>query len=174
MSNILPLQEKKDIRKMLRLRYSIVAAVFLVLALAIFLLLTIPTQVLLRGELGAAQTQVQAIKAKSAQVQIDQSLAAIQNTLGDLEKKLVLADVRPIYKTAQVILANPRDGIVINSFDISQNPGAVHLVGIARDRAALEAMAAYLETLPGVKSVESPLSNFIKSKQSPFSLTVAL
>jgi hypothetical protein len=136
--------------------------------------LLIPTQLLLHGELDAIKTQVQNIKANSTQVQLDEELSNIQHTVGVLEKKLVFADTRPLYKTAKIILANPREGISISSFDISQTSGSVHIVGIARDRAALEAMVIYLQTIPGVTAVDSPLSNFIKSKQSLFSLTILL
>lgn len=159
---------------MVYMRYGIVVLSVLILILGVLLVLLIPTQLLLHGELGAIKTHVQNIKATSTQVQLDEELSTIQNTLGDLEKKLVFADTRPLYKTAKIILANPREGITISSFDIAQTAGSVHIVGIARDRAVLEAMIVYLQKIPGVTSVDSPLSNFIKSKQSPFSLTILL
>jgi hypothetical protein len=172
MNNILPPQEKRNIKKMIRLRFLIVICALVCTILCMVLLLIAPTHVMLRTQLGSITAQVATTRATSQYVQVDQALSDIGIRLEGFEKMLILPEDTPIYSTAKIIFTNPQEGITVQSFVIIANTNSLNIVGVARDRVALEAMVSYLYGLPGVTSVESPLSNFIKSKQAPFSLTV--
>lgn len=174
MSNILPLQQKKDIKKMIYLRYAIVGTICIGGVVAIAIMLLIPTYILLHKQLAVATVQKNTAVSQSANRAAEETLTTIQKNIGELENKLVFNTTTPLYETAKKIIINPFEGVVINSFDLTQSTKSLHLVGVARDRATLESFARYLEVQPGVRIVESPLSNFIKSKQLPFTLTVVL
>ena len=172
MNNILPQEEKREIKKMMHMRLWIAVCGGLMVLLAMLWVLLIPTELLLKTQLAVLHNQSDSLRARSGAVVLDQSITALTTQTASLEKTLVLPKDKPFYQTVKTILGSSYPGIAIQSISISSAPGAVSVSGIAQDRESLEAFDAHLHTLPGVTDIESPLSNFIKSKGGQFSVSV--
>ncbi|MEI6022350.1 MAG: hypothetical protein WCQ32_00705 [bacterium] len=172
MNNILPQEEKREIKKMMRMRLWVAVCGALVLILAMMWVLLIPTELLLKSQLAVLHTQSDSLRARSGAVALDQSIGSLTTQTASLEKTLVLQKDKPFYQTVKTVLGNTYTGIAIQSVSISSAPGAVSVTGVAQDRESLEAFDAQLRALPGVTDIESPLSNFIKSKGGQFSVSI--
>lgn len=171
MNNVLPYKEKQLIHKAIRLRFVTVSLCVLLILCGITLILIMPSRVLLNAENKALSIEISAISGRSSS-QTDQSIAALDASLTDLEGKLRITPNTTGFAAVRSILGNTPAGILVQSISISLHPATVTVSGVAQDRESLEKMETFLRGLDGVKSLQSPLSNFIKSKQGPFSVTL--
>lgn len=172
MSNILPLQQKKDIKKMKRLRFSIVGVALSIAIAGIVLVLFVISSLLLRTERDSLALQIHTARNSTQAQEVDTAIVENIQKISALEKAVIAKESKPLYSTMQVILNTTQPGIRVSSVSFAVESNSIRVEGVAQDRTTLETFTAYLKGLPQVTGVDSPLSNFIKSTQSPFSLTV--
>jgi hypothetical protein len=128
---------------------------------------------ILRTERNLLNIQIHTARNSTEAQEVDTIITDNTKKIGDIERAVIAKDTTSLYDTMQTIINTPQPGIKVSTVSFAIESHTIHIEGIAQDRETLEVFTGYLRTLAGVTGVDSPLSNFIKSKQSPFSLTVS-
>jgi Tfp pilus assembly protein PilN len=173
MSNILPYNHKKFIHQIRVLRLATATMWALVILIVAAGLLLVPQLVVVRSHYSIALDQIAQLERAGAVVDpVD--IAALEARVGALSTKLA-APVSPAptaYITA--VRAVVVSGITLSGFSTDEGAEAptLEVSGISASREALRRFVEMLEKTDGVASVDSPVSNYVKSVSSPFQISV--
>lgn len=172
MINLLPVEQKKIVRhiRTLRIWGAIVSGVGLLVLICVILLL--PTYRLLK-------TQEQIVDTYTKQLQDDGVLVttadieSAQTAIQRLQEKIAAKpSVSPFYYIAIIQNAHVL-GIRIKSYDMAAtDKKMLQIRGVANDRMTLQQFVASLQNDPRITSVDSPVSNFVKSTENEFTISV--
>lgn len=174
MINLLPSSERKLLRRIWKLRACITALAALIVAIVIGGLLFFPTLFLVNARYNVAEEQIRMLESKSTFFS-EQDLVSLRTLAGDLEKKLVGETFLDPTQSVQKIQSVLPSTITLSRYAVSDtSQGTMQLFGIAKTRAALEAFVRTLEGLPEIESVESPISNYVKSTNASFTITLSV
>jgi hypothetical protein len=171
MINLLPYKEKKIIKKIRQIRlvrtviygcigFCIVAGILLV-----------PTILTINSRFSLANKQVSSLE-KSGAMASSIDIATLEKRAKQASLKLSIASVVEPTEYIALVKSHETSGIVINRF-ASTASSFLEVSGVAKDRESLQAFIILLQKDPRIALVDSPVANFIKNKNSAFTLSVS-
>lgn len=176
MINVLPLNQKIELRKEYRLRLvTLCLFVFSILVfLASFLLL--PAYVLSKEKVSTLEIQLQKYNEENP----DNSVDNLTKLISDINNNLTILNqgtqsISVVDDMLSTVLSSRSSGITISrmSYRVSlENKNVFELNGRALDRASLRSFEDKLKASPKVESTDLPVSNFTKRSNIDYSLTV--
>lgn len=173
MSNILPYHHKKFIRQIRVLRLATATMWSLVILIVAAGLLLIPQLVVVRSHYSIAVEQIAQLE-RAGSVVDPVDIAALEARVTALSTKL--AAPMPPVPTAYIatVRSVAVSGITLSGFSIDEGAAAptLEVSGTSASREALRRFVEVLEKTEGVTSVDSPVSNYVKSVSSPFQISV--
>lgn len=172
MIDILPLNQKVLIRRIRWMRIVSTCLAGIVLLIVITAVLLLPTFETIQSRKVALGAYTKQLEAKGAIVSNDDitTLETRTNTVADkLAGKIPESPLSYI----ATIKSNQIQGIRLNGYEIaSPEKRTVQLRGIASTRQALQQFIAALQQDPHISAVDSPITNFVKSTESEFIMTI--
>ena len=177
MINLLPNEEKNGIRRERALRAAGLSLFSLFFASLAWLLFLAPSFLASNAKYDILNAQMEEIKrSKVFEVSRD-----ISFSVGDINKKLrsfspVASDFSPADDLVRPVseAAGEKIKITAISYVKSKSSDEADIEGVALDRESLLDYLNELRTLPGFKSVDLPVSGFVKSKNIDFSAKIIL
>lgn len=172
MINILPYQNKKSVRTLRALRIvTTTVATFLIL-IGVAALLLIPLLITINSRFAIADAQIKELE-KSGIIISPINVSTIETRANMLVAKLALPLPLPPTAYITTLTSIPRPGITLSGFSMSNaQTSTVEVAGFAATRERLQQFILLLENNDRIEKVESPVSNFVKSTNSPFSIVV--
>lgn len=136
-----------------------------------FILLS-PTSVFVNTKL----TQIQKLSVylgEGDMNKLNTSISALQNKVTFLDGKLANQNLPDPIGTINTVMNQVTKGIVLNTYAVSDSSQkAVTITGVSETRSDLENFTQTLRTMPGVATVDSPISNFVKNTKNEFTITI--
>jgi len=174
MINILPYSYKKDVNRLRRLRVFTVTIWAITILALIAVLLWFPLLVTINSRFAIANKQIAELE-RTGVVVSPVNVALLEERAKTLADKLA-TDLPPApTQYVALIQSVPHSGITLSGFVVGATSAlSIEVTGVAATREALQRFIAALEANEIVTAVESPVSNYVKSVQSPFSITVIL
>ena len=170
MINLLPYTEKKMVERVRFLRLVNTVLTGLVLLLVVTGLLFVPTILTTDTRYTIANKEIAAL-IKNEKLVNDVDVAELQRRASIVEQKLSQSATSfPLSYMTQIENAAP-SGIQYSKL-IFTAPTMIEVFGTSTGREALQSFIGALEALPSVASVDSPLSNLVKTKEGIFKVTV--
>jgi len=178
MANLLPLIEKKLIRKEYRVRLAVVAALLIASLVSISVILLAPTFILSSYKYSSATNQLNTEKKK-----ISDSAEGIDpiKTAKEVNAQLVVlggeGSLLPLsYDVFTTIVGYKPGSIKIESmfYDRGQISGRISVGGVSKDR---ETLLSFLQSLEGEEMfdiVELPISSFVEGEDIEFSIQLTI
>ncbi len=173
MINILPYSQKKSIEHLRMLRVATVTIWALAFLSGVAMLLLVPLLVMINGRFAIAGGQIEALERAGIVVRpVD--VAALQSRSERVLAKLAAPLPTPPIEYIAIIRSASRAGIALTGFTLERGETPLlEVVGTATTREALQRFIEALEKDERVTSVESPVSNYVKSTNSSFIISVA-
>lgn len=172
MINILPYNHKKMVDRLRTARVVTITLWAYILLVIIAGLLLLPLSVAIDSRFSFANNQIAQLEREGIAVK-DVDIAALEARTKTLLEKLA-APLRPsplVY--IDIVRSHASGGISLNGYAIEAGEGLVlKVAGTAASRETLQRFVAALQKEERIASVESPVSNYVKSAESPFSLTI--
>lgn len=172
MINILPHNQKKIVEKIRTLRVVAITLWALIALAVVAGVLLIPLFVTINSRFSIVNQQISALEQQGVVVSpVD--VASLQERVNVLARKLTTKEVPSPIEYIDMIRSASVSGIVLSGFVFvpGQSP-LVEVAGTASSRQSLQNFVATLEKNPTVTLVESPVSNYVKSTNSPFNIAV--
>lgn len=172
MIDILPHPQKILIRRMRSMRIVTTCLFGLVVLVLIAIVLLLPTYETIRSRTVALSAYTKELEAKGAIVS-SADIATLEARAGVVAEKLAgkVPDSPLVY--ISTIRANQIQGIRLTGYEIaSSEKRMVQLRGVAATRQILQQFIATLQQDPRVSVVDSPITNFVKSAESEFTMTI--
>lgn len=172
MINLLPYNQKKLIGRMWRMRVGIVILICFILLCIISGVLFFPTLLAVNNQYILLSGQVAKLEAQNTFFS-EKQLTDLDHTSALLERKLTAPTGNdPVVYMKKIQSVTPQ-GISISRYSIGDTASpAIQIFGQSSSRSALESFVQTLKTTPGVASVDSPVANYVKSANAPFTITV--
>lgn len=172
MINILPPSQKKLVR---RIRIMRVVAAYLgsVIVLAVVaVVLLLPTYVSIRSREMALRSHTRALEANGVMVSAA-DIAALEARTKRMREKLTAKVPASPLVFVQIVGEVTVPGVKLVGFDIP-NPekNTAQIRGTASTREALQQFIGALQKDARIATVDSPITNFVKSSESEFTLTL--
>lgn len=178
LTNLLPLERRRALRRSYFLRLGVVTLLFTsVLTLAAASLL-LPTYVFLVNSYHAKEARLANIEStlsSSDETALSVQLAALSNDAATLTALENAPSASAIIRAA---LATPRPGVILS--DISYTPaagttlGTLALSGTAASRDTLRSYQLALQSASFARSADLPVSDYAKDTDIAFTITVTL
>lgn len=173
MINILPYNHKKAIDQLRTTRVVTITLWAFILLVVIAGLLLVPLLVTIDSRFSLANSQIKQLE-KEGVVVSSVDVAALESRVKALSEKLAapLAPAPSDYIKVVQSIATP--GIALSGFAMEKGEvPRLDIAGTASSREALQRFIAALEASESVAMVESPVSNYVKSANSSFSIKVS-
>jgi hypothetical protein len=172
MINVLPTNQKKMVERLRVLRLVSVTLWAAVLLIIVAVLLLLPLLVTINSRYSLANMQLLRLEETGAVINpIDAS--AIAKQAQDLGAKLAADSSQTPIEYIGIVRLAATNGITLSGFSMQDIKNKkLEIAGSAATREALQRFIAVLQKSPGVKTVESPVSNFVKSTNSTFVVTI--
>lgn len=171
MINLLPYKEKKAIVRIrfIRLVRTIIVGFVFLCIISGFLLF--PTLVTVDSRFNIVSNQISSLE-HDGKIASSFDLTSVEKRVASVQSKLAQpSGVQPTDYVEMVRTLIP-SGVTVDRFAMNDSL-ILEVSGIVDTRATLEAFIKALEADPHVSSVDNPVSNFVKSKNSMFNLKVA-
>lgn len=145
-----------------------VFTILLIIAAALFL----PTLMTINSRYQIALAQVARLEATGVIIKpVD--VESLTRRAKVLESKLAAPSAVNPLEYINRIRSTAKGGIILKGFTVADTTvPAVEVVGIASTRQSLQAFITALEADPSIDIVDSPITNFVKSTQSDFTIRV--
>ncbi len=172
MINLLPYKEKKIIGKirLLRVLNSIIGAVFFLITS--LLLLILPTVFTVNSRFNIYSEEIISLE-KKGMISSDINLVFLYEKAQKIKPLLVAQNDASIIDTISLVEKQTPFGIKIERFS-SEDPKILEVFGSFDKRESLKSFIATLTSQPEFSMVDSPVSNFIKSKNGTFKLIISI
>lgn len=171
MINLLPYKEKKSIERIRSIRLArtvIFGLTFMSLSsLALFL----PTVVAIKSRSSIIMKQISDLQKKGMVVN-DVDLDSLKRRALTSQIKLTSPKVIQPTEYIEIIKSVDSRGISIDNFALSAT-NELKISGIADTREILQSFIKNLENNQKIALVNSPVSNFVKNKNSDFNITIS-
>jgi hypothetical protein len=172
MSNILPYQHKKLVRQLRILRVGAATMWAMVILVVAAILLLIPVLVMVNSSYKVAEEQITQLERVGA-VTNPVDIAALETRVAALSTKLSVPLAPAPTDYIDIIRSVSSMGITLSGFSMENDEApSLEVAGTAASREALQRFVGALEKAESVESVDSPVSNYVKSTSSPFQITV--
>jgi Tfp pilus assembly protein PilN len=170
MINLLPYKEKKSIERIrsIRLVRTVVAGFIVVFVVAGALLF--PTFVTINSRFSIATNQIKNLEREGA-IASDIDIASLQARAQAVQAKLSIPPITEPTAYVEIVKSIAQSGITIDRFSYQETKN-LEVSGVAQTREGLQSFIKNLEANEGVASVDSPVANFVKSKNSAFRINV--
>ena len=182
MINVLPIEDRKEIKKEYFKRLIVVSLALLAAVLAMATIMLLPTMIFLSDHEQIHQQEMEYIDAKLK----SSGIATIKPLVDDLNKKISILNetsgFQSASRTAGEIMSLGLSGISIKSFSIKIE-GDKETISITGQSATRRDLLSFVENLKKCKAgfamreciafenVISPVSNILKDKDIAFSIT---
>jgi len=176
MINVLPLQEKNNLKKEYRVRLLSVVLLFVFLLGVISTFLLMPAYIASTAKVDFLEQKLESFNVLHPEISTDD----LSKIVGDINETLnLLKNGTPPRNVSndvllQILKLRP-ENILLNQILYSEKPdksGSVIIYGIAKDREALYSFKSVLESNTSIESVDLPISSFVKRTNINFNLTV--
>ncbi len=173
MINILPYSQKKSIERLRMLRVATVTIWVLAFLSGVAILLLIPLLVTINARFAIAGGQIEALE-RAGVVARPVDVAILQARTERLAAKLAAPLPVPPVDYIAIVRSVPAFGIALTGFTLeTRESPLLEIAGTAQSREALQRFIAVLEQHEKIASVESPVSNYVKSVNSTFKISIA-
>jgi len=169
--NILTQEQKEHVEKIYKQKFSIVFLWVLSLVGIIFLIAVAPSYLQLSTQSVLLEEKLATIESSdiaSAQEERDLVVSTTNSLLGLFEK---LNQSPPVYIEK---IVEGFDDVTISEISINYEDRTVSFRGVAKTRQAFVDMTNSLQEAAWAEGVEFPVSNFTRSEDIPFSLSLTL
>lgn len=172
MINILPYHQKKAIERLRMLRVASVTIWALAFLAGAAMLLLVPLLVTINSRFAIAGGQIEELERAGIVVRpVD--VAALEARTQRLLQKLAAPTAPSPIEYIAVVRGIPAQGITLSGYTTGEsNAPILEVAGTAATREALQRFIAALEKDERIASVESPVSNYVKSAASPFTISI--
>jgi hypothetical protein len=177
MFNLIPDSLRATIRSEYRLRLSIVAIVFIVIAEVIFLVFILPSWMVsyYREQDAISDTQkVNDAESNTADAPVQPTIKALNIKMGIVDTALEYPKMMPFIDG---VLSRKTSSILINQFLYTATTGKTGTLTIDGVSATRESLVSFQKTLVDsglFKKIDLPISNFAKNKNIPFTLSTTI
>ncbi len=172
MINILPYEQKKMVKNIRYIRMANVFVLGLALLIVVAGVLLVPIFITINSRYSIAQSEINHLE-ESGIIIKDVDLASLEARTRTLLLKLsTTLPMSPVQYIALVRDLTP-SSIYIQDFAMTNTIiPTLYLSGIARSRADLQNFVDTIKADPTVVSVNSPVSNFVKSVGGDFKISI--
>jgi Tfp pilus assembly protein PilN len=172
MINLLPYQEKKLIKRTVTMRVLTTTLVVLTILVIVGGLLFLPTLMTINSRYGLAQSQI-ALLEREGVVTSTVNIADLEARTNMLENKFAATLPTSPILYIDTVRAEAGPGISLIGYTTSvDNEKKLEIQGITASREALQRFTAALEKNSKIASVDSPIANYVKSKDNQFTISV--
>lgn len=170
MINLLPYKEKHSIEKIRNIRFVqlVVLGLFFICTAAILLLM--PTFMSINYRYSLELKQMNKLE-QSGMVSSNIDLPDLARRSKVAENKLSSLEVVGLTEYIDLLESLVPKGILINRI-VSSQAKTIEVSGIALNRDTLQKFLETLRKDASISSVDSPVSNFIEAKNSPFKISI--
>lgn len=178
MANLLPILDKKIIRKEYRIRVAVVASLLISVLVFIAGVLLVPSYILSSFKFNSSSSQLEVEKKKISDA--TEGVDPIRIAKEVNEKLVVLereGSLLPLsYDVATVVVGHKPSRVKINSiyYDRDMEEGRVNIKGLSKDRETLLVFLQSLEAEEIFTSVELPISSFVEGQDIEFTIRVGI
>jgi Tfp pilus assembly protein PilN len=172
MINLLPYRQKKIITQVRTLRILTMTLAMICIVAIVASALLLPSFLTINSRYVLAQNQIAQLE-KEGVVVSTVDIASLDDRTTELVQKLALAE--NIHPTTYVSLVQNLAGSDVTLTGYSFTRGEVSelsIGGVGKSREALQAFVAKLQASPEIESVNSPIANYVKSKDADFRITI--
>lgn len=172
MINLLPYHERKTIERVRMLRAASATLGALVILTISGGLLFFPTLMTINSRHALAEKQI-ALLEQEGVVASAVDIAALEQRANTLVSKFAApTGIAPIARAA-TLQRRVTGGISLTGFVLNQtNPLLIEVNGTAASREALQRFVISLEEEASISAVDSPITNYVKSKDNEFTIRV--
>jgi hypothetical protein len=176
MLNLLPKNQKSKIVREYRIRFVAVACSLFLAAEIISLILLFPSYLTVQTRINILNSQSTSQKVQNLTTEIASLGSIIQQTNNYLDVFNSSSTPVGVVESLQNIIGTRDKTIRIGSFYYKTNKEQQQIVitGKANSRQSLLDFTKKLKNLPGVVSVDLPVSDFAKSKDIDFSINILM
>lgn len=171
MINLLPYKEKRSIEKIRTIRLVATSILGFICVVVVGVVLLIPTFITINSRFSITKKQISDLQ-KNSSITTDIDLVSFGKRISNIESKLSLPEKNQPTMYFDVTKSLVPSGIVINQF-LTIDDNRISVSGVVDNREILQSFIKALESNEKVSSVDNPVSNFIKNKNSVFALTIA-
>jgi Tfp pilus assembly protein PilN len=178
LTNLLPENRQRALRRGYFLRLGVVVIIFLILLTCAAAVLLLPTYIFLTESARTKEFRLESVES-AVSSQDESALSTQLSTISDDYKILgMLAETPSVSATIRAVLAISRPGITLSGFSYSladdKNSNILTISGIAATRDALRSYQLALQSAPFVTSADLPVSVYAKDTDIDFTITVTL
>ncbi len=170
MINLLPYKEKKSIERIRSIRLARTVAAGLVIVFVVAGVLLFPTFITINSRSSIATNQIKNLERDGA-IASNIDIASLQARAQTVQTKLSIPPVTEPTEYVEIVKSIAQSGIVIDRFSYQQTKN-LEIFGVAQTREGLQTFIKNLEANENVASVDSPVANFVKSKNSAFRINI--
>lgn len=170
MINLIPYKQKSLIKRLRSLRILNSVLTALIILSAIVFVLSIPTALAINARHALVLKELHTLEDKGEIVK-EENMTNLQNSVKNLKAKFA-ADLAPsplVYM--DIVRENINSGITLKGFE-SVSDQSIQIHGLADQRQDIQQLVDTLEQVESVDKVDSPVSNYIKSTNSEFVITI--
>jgi hypothetical protein len=176
MINLLPYKEKKIVEHVRIMRVVTVTLSMVTILVIIAGVLLLPTYITITSRYALAQKNISKLE-KEGVITNNINIEDIDKRTNELVKKLTAPDDTPPAEYVALVRGASNNQIRLTGFSLATNnkTGAISFAvsGIALNREALQQYVSSLQKLEQVATVDSPISNYVKSKDADFAITLS-
>lgn len=172
MINLLPYQQKKIVERTRVLRFASATLGAIIILVIVAGLLFLPTLMTINSRHGLAERQIALLEQEGVVIsEVDiANLDARAQTL--VSKFATAVGTSPVTYIA-TLRGLAQSGVTISGFVLDQsNPLIMDISGMATNRTVLQQFVATLEKDSKIAAVESPITNYVKSKDNEYVIKV--
>lgn len=170
MINLLPYKEKRSIERVRSIRLFQTVIISAITICIIGLILLLPTLLTVRNRFTIASNQIASLERGGA-LATDLDIASLEARARAANLKLSVPPESSPMTYIETTRSLAPSGISIDRFALAENK-MLEVSGVAKNREALQAFVDRLQKNETVSKVDSPVSNFIKSANSLFKITI--
>lgn len=170
MINLIPYKQKSLIKRLRNLRILNSVLMALIILSAIVFILSIPTALAINARHALFVKELHTLE-DNGEIVKEENVTNLQNKVKNIKEKFA-ADLAPsplVYM--DVVRRNINSGITLRGFE-SVSDQSIQVHGLANKRQDVQQLVDTLEQVETVDKVDSPVSNYIKSTNSEFVITV--
>ena len=177
MINVLPVLEKKVLRKEYWMRFSTIILNLILVVGFVATLLLLPSYFLSKDKEQIVERQLEAFNKENPDLAInnvDKTIKDINSKLEMLNSNMTSFQVNE--KVLNNILKSRTPGITFSQILFNKREGGfiLEVHGIAENRDALRNFKTELDSNPNFSSVDLPISNFLEKADLVFTISISL
>lgn len=176
LTNLLPDERKRMMRRNYFLRLGTVAALLLAFVIVLHGAMLIPSYAYLSQDIQSKETRVASLSSSNLTPDEKAASAELSALSGNAAYLSRLADVPTISAAVKLVLGVPRRGIVLSGLALSPQEGTTTLgmavTGTAATRESLHDYVLALQGEPWIGAATLPISAYAQDTAVPFTITL--